>query len=91
MDGFAMSAPDPEQAALWTDWNSMVHMLVDRLPEELRQPLALSTLNDMNSHEIAGIMGLPDGTIRTRLVRARKLLRKKLASLEEGQHARSGR
>jgi RNA polymerase sigma-70 factor (ECF subfamily) len=73
------SVPNPEDAALASDWNARVHSMIDALPEELRQPLALSSLEEMNSREIGTIMGIPEGTVRTRLVRARQLLRQKLA------------
>jgi RNA polymerase sigma-70 factor (ECF subfamily) len=72
-------APNPEDAVLASDWNAKVHRMIDALPEELRQPLALSGLEEMNSREIASVMGIPEGTVRTRLVRARQMLRQKLA------------
>src|SRR5258708_24714910 len=55
---------DPEQAALTSDWQAAVHRLVDRLPEELRQPLVLSAIDELKSREIAGILGIPEGTVR---------------------------
>jgi len=70
---------NPEDAAAASDWTAMVHRMIDALPEELRQPLALSGLEAMNSREIAAVMGIPEGTVRTRLVRARQMLRQKLA------------
>jgi RNA polymerase sigma-70 factor (ECF subfamily) len=85
------AAPDPERMAVGADLNQRVHALVDRLPEELRQPLALSTVEEMNSRQIAEVMGIAEGTVRTRLMRARQLLRDKLAALEEAQHARTRR
>lgn len=68
----------PEQSAIAADRSAMVHRLIDALPEDLRQPLALSTVDELNSSEIAKILGLPDGTVRTRLMRARQILRQKL-------------
>ena len=66
---------------------------MDALPEELRQPLALSTVQELNSREIAAILDIPEGTVRTRLMRARqllkqKLLKQKLAALIEDGHAK---
>jgi len=78
----ASAAPSPEQQAIAADWHAMVHRMVDALPEELRQPLALSTVDELNSREIAAILGLPEGTVRTRLMRARQMLKQKLAGLE---------
>jgi RNA polymerase sigma-70 factor, ECF subfamily len=71
----------PEQAAIDTDFNARLHRYVDALPEELRQPLALSTVEEMTSREISQVMGIAEGTVRTRLMRARELLKKKLAAL----------
>jgi RNA polymerase sigma-70 factor (ECF subfamily) len=76
----------PEQALITADWNAIVHRLVDALPEELRQPLALSTVEELNSREIAELMGIAEGTVRTRLMRARQMLKQKLAALMENRY-----
>lgn len=78
--------PDPESALLAANSEASIHRLIDTLPEELRQPLALSA--EMNSREIAAAMEIPEGTVRTRLMRARQILREKLAAQEERHHAR---
>ena|SRR5579863_4442139 len=80
------SRQDPEQAAISADWNATIHRLIDALPEELRQPLALSTVEEFNSHEIAQVMGIPEGTVRTRLMRARQVLKQKFGALIAGHH-----
>lgn len=76
----------PEQQAIALDWQERVHRLIDALPEELRQPLALSSIDEMTSSEIAAVMAIPEGTVRTRLMRARQMLREKMASLEGARH-----
>ena len=81
---------DPEQLAISSDLHSRIHRLVDALPEELRQPLALSTIEELTSREIAEALGIPEGTVRTRIMRARQLLREKIAVMEGGRHAQSG-
>lgn len=73
----------PEQMAMSADASALVHRLIDALPEELRQPLALSTVEEMNSREIAAAMGIPEGTVRTRLLRARSILRQKLVAMTD--------
>lgn len=78
--------PDPEQRAIAANWEASVHRLIDSLTEDLRQPLALSA--QMNSREIAAAMGIPEGTVRTRLLRARRILREKMAAIEETPYAR---
>ncbi len=51
-----------------------VFRALDRLPEPLRTPLTLSTLEDMSLAEIATVMGLSQGTVKVRIHRARKKL-----------------
>jgi RNA polymerase sigma-70 factor (ECF subfamily) len=84
----AASGENPEQAAISSDWNATVHRLIDALPADLRLPLALSTVEELNSREIAEVMGIPEGTVRTRLMRARQALKQKLAALMAGPHGK---
>ncbi|MGI9070254.1 MAG: RNA polymerase sigma factor [Bryobacteraceae bacterium] len=82
------SEATPEQGAIATNWTQIVHRFVDALPEELRQPLALSTVEELNSREIAEVMGVAEGTVRTRLMRARQILKQKLAAVMEGRYGK---
>jgi RNA polymerase sigma-70 factor (ECF subfamily) len=74
--------PGPEQTMLLANQHAVVHSMIDMLPEELRLPLVLSAFDELTSREIGGILGIPEGTVRTRLQRARQLLRQKLATLQ---------
>ena len=85
--------PNPEQMVAAANEHAVVHAMVDALPEELRVPLALSAFEELNSREIGSILSIPEGTVRTRLQRARGLLRQKLSAFEEihtteARHAR---
>ncbi|HVT99235.1 MAG TPA: RNA polymerase sigma factor [Acidobacteriaceae bacterium] len=80
------SALSPEGVVAAGDWEAAVHRLIDSLPEELRQVLALSV--EMNSREIAEAIGIAEGTVRTRLMRARAMLKEKMAAMEERRYAR---
>jgi RNA polymerase sigma-70 factor (ECF subfamily) len=42
---------------------------------------------EMSSREIAAAMGIAEGTVRTRLMRARQVLREKMAAMEERRYA----
>ncbi len=75
---------DPEQAAITSDWNETIHRMMDALPEELRQVLALSAIAGLGSREVGEIMGISMGTVRTRLMRARRLLKSKLTAVRGG-------
>jgi len=80
--------PGPEQALVEANQHAMIHAMIDALPEELRLPLVLSATDELNSREIGAILGIPEGTVRTRLQRARQMLRQKLAQLNPPGHPR---
>jgi RNA polymerase sigma-70 factor, ECF subfamily len=71
----------PEQLTLNADWNATVHRLIDALPEELRQPLALSAVDELTSAQVAQVLGVPAGTVRRRVMQARQMLKAKLAAI----------
>ena len=75
------SGENPEQTAIAADWEAVVHRLIDALPEQLRLPLALSAIEELKSTEIAALMGIPEGTVRRRLMRARQILKEKLCKM----------
>lgn len=56
------------------------------LPADLRSVLQLSTLGELSSPEVASLLGIPEGTVRTRLMRARQLLRKALSAALGSRH-----
>jgi RNA polymerase sigma-70 factor, ECF subfamily len=85
-DEMRATGANPEAAAISADWNATVSRLIDALPEELRRPLALSAVGDMTSHQIGEIMGIAEATVRTRLMRARQILKQKLAALGRAHH-----
>jgi RNA polymerase sigma-70 factor (ECF subfamily) len=67
---------------------SLVERLVGSLPRDLREVLILSTTQELTSLEISQVLGIPEGSVRTRLLRGREMLREKLAALLEPKHAR---
>ncbi len=56
---------------------------LSELPIEFREAATLYFTQDMSYQEIADVLGVPVGTVRSRLHRGRKLLQKKLWSLAE--------
>ena len=66
----------------------LVERLIETLPSDLRATLALSTVEDLSSPEIARLLGIPEGSVRTRLMRARQRLRQKLTALLQKGHKR---
>lgn len=64
------------------DERALLHRLIDALPEELRQPLVLSAIEEMTSREVAAALGIPEGTVRTRTMRARAELRRRFEAMQ---------
>ena len=83
--------PGPEQNIMAGNQHTIIHSMIDALPEELRVPLVLSAFEELNSREIGSILEIPEGTVRTRLLRARQMLHQKLEAIqirsEEPRHA----
>jgi RNA polymerase sigma-70 factor (ECF subfamily) len=74
----------PEKALIDSDLHSFVQRMIDALPEDLRQPLALSAIDELSSREIGEVMGISEGSVRNRIFRARQILKQKL----ENRHGR---
>ncbi len=81
----ADTAAAPEQQAASREMQKLVERLIAGLPEDLRCPLELSTVQELNSTEIAEIMEIPESSVRTRLFRARKQLKDKLTIMLKGK------
>jgi RNA polymerase sigma-70 factor, ECF subfamily len=50
------------------------------LPAKLREPLILSTLEEMSPREVGATLGINEAAVRSRVFRARQILKAKLAS-----------
>lgn len=81
LDALASSGASPEAAAMRSDEESRLRRLIAELPEDLRLTLMLSALEGMSSREVGAVMGIPEGTVRTRLMRARAELRRRFEEM----------
>jgi RNA polymerase sigma-70 factor (ECF subfamily) len=80
---FASGAASPEISALRGAQSALLRRMIDALPEELRQVLVLSAIEELNSREIAEMIEVPEGTVRTRLMRARDELKRRYEGAKE--------
>lgn len=83
----ASKADNPEGAYLVAERHRTIHRLIDALPERLRRPLALSSIQEMTAPEIAVVMDLPEGTVRRLLMEARTLIKDKMSRMEGRDNA----
>ena len=67
--------PDPERRATAADTLQRVDEAINRLPEQARLVLWLRDGEGRTYEEIAAILDVPVGTVRSRLSRARQALK----------------
>jgi RNA polymerase sigma-70 factor, ECF subfamily len=74
------SAPvaSAEDMAARSQFEEQLERAMDELPEKLRLVLMLSAMQDHTLEEVAGMLGVPIGTVKSRLFLARKKLAEKL-------------
>jgi RNA polymerase sigma-70 factor (ECF subfamily) len=72
------SAPEAEP-----DLKECISRAVDNLSEAYRMTLIMHDIEGYTHAEIAGILGVPEGTCKSRLSAARAQLREKLAAFRE--------
>jgi RNA polymerase sigma-70 factor (ECF subfamily) len=78
----ADATPGPEQQAIDLDEARRLRIAIDQLPEKYRTVITLYHLQGRQYEEIAQVLGLPMGTVKTHLFRAKEQLRKLLANVE---------
>ena len=61
--------------------SSLLWAAIEALPEKLRIVIVLSALEGNDVHEVARLLGLPEGTVKSRLFLARKRLAERLKCL----------
>lgn len=66
---------DPERAMAQREICQLVEHAIDDLPEEFRTVLMARVIEDMSIEETADLLGLRPETVKTRLHRARRLLK----------------
>lgn len=69
------SLPSPELVHERSEWRSEIDAVVKCLPSAYRELILLRHSQDMSYDEIAEITGLPLGTVKNRLFRAREMMR----------------
>jgi len=83
LESLSDKAPAADEQLAERQKQQLLQRLIAGLPDDLAQTLELSTVQELNSAEIAEVMKIPEGSVRTRLFRARKQLKEKLAILLE--------
>jgi RNA polymerase sigma-70 factor (ECF subfamily) len=78
-------ALSPEEHLLQTERRDVLIGVIHHLPDYQRKIISLYYAEDRSYDEIAGLTGVPVGTVKSRLYRARKMLRSRLESIPGGE------
>ena len=74
------TARSPEDAAATNDMAARVRVEIDRLPVIYGTILALYHLEEMSYKDMANILQMPEGTVKSYLFRGRQMLRERLVA-----------
>lgn len=81
----ASSDAGADEALQGQQVSALVDKLIQALPVKLRDPLVLSTVEEMTPREVAATLGINEAAVRSRIFRARRALKEKLAQMAIGR------
>ena len=79
---FRDHAPDPEQRYMMLQTSQKVSHAVERLSPKLRNLLEMHYQSELRLKDAAKILGIPEATTKSRMLRARGMLRRSLKQSE---------
>ena len=71
VDRLLSGGPSPHESAAQKELAKMVQHALSRVSVELREAVILRDLQDMDYKEIAQVLGIPEGTVKSRISRGR--------------------
>ena len=78
VDNFYFTQDNPEELTIKNNVSDYVNQLIEQLPIQYKTVITLYHINEFSYQEIEEITGMPEGTVKGYLFRARKLLKEKL-------------
>ena len=76
---FADSRTSADESVQSTQLKAAVDKFIEALPNKLREPLVLSALQEMTPAQVAATLGITEAAARSRVFRARQILKEKLS------------
>lgn len=88
----SMATPlDPERLAFSRELGALMESAIDRLPDGAREVFILRMVEGMNTEEVAVALNVSEAVVKTRLSRARAVLRRELSAQTEAAAANTFR
>ncbi len=75
----ASIANSADETVQGVQMDTVLEKLIAAMPLKLREPLILSTIQEMSPREVAATLGINEAAVRSRVFRARQILKEKLA------------
>ena len=76
----------PEDLVITAEMSELLERLIAGLPSQLRDALMLSSIHEMTPQDVAQALEISEATVRSRLFRARQVLKERMKALLEGRH-----
>ncbi len=87
-EDYGIDIPDDkrtsEETVIGRETYNVIMQAINELPEEFRIVILLRDVEEKSYQEIAAILKVPEGTVKSRIHRAREILKKKLEPYLEG-------
>ncbi len=80
-------SPQPDELLIKKEENQILQQALMSLDEQQRSILTLRVVNDMSYEDISQALQIKEGTVKSRLARARENLRKKVLQLRNKSHS----
>jgi RNA polymerase sigma-70 factor (ECF subfamily) len=74
----ATEGAEPPALLIRAEDHELLHQALEEMPAEFREMIVLRELEGLSYKEIAGVAGIPVGTVMSRLARARERLQQRL-------------
>ena len=84
LHGAAPAALQPDAPLLRSEDAQLLRQALEELPTEFREVIVLRELEDLSYRQIAEVVGIPIGTVMSRLARARERLQQWAARQADG-------
>ncbi len=72
--------PGADRALLEKERSALLQRTIASLPDQLRDPLVLSALEELSPREVGTMLGISEAAVRSRAFRARQILRERMAA-----------
>jgi RNA polymerase sigma-70 factor, ECF subfamily len=83
---FSSVRDNADEIAITAQKNDLLDRIIRTLPKDLRDAITLSTMQELSSADIAAVLEIPESAVRSRIFRAREILKQKMVAILGNRH-----